>query len=107
MAAFCFPITAGRVSVRPKPGFVERRAVAEVRARAERLALRGEHDSADIAVLVEGLERVGDRVDQHDVEEVVRRALDLDGRDMAGNIDADVPVFSHVAYPLKAARAMR
>ena len=43
---------------RPLAFLVERRAVAEIRAGAERLALRGEHDGAALVVLVERLERV-------------------------------------------------
>ena len=43
---------------RPQAGLVERRAVAEIRAGAERFSLRGEHDGAAFVVLVEGLERV-------------------------------------------------
>ena len=55
-------------------------AVAELGAGAERGALRRQHDGAAGVVLVERLAGVGDLADQLDVEEVVRRPADLDGR---------------------------
>ena len=69
-----------------------RRPIGEVGARAERLALRAEHHGAARGIAVERLERVGDLVDQGVVEVVVRRALDLDLADVAGDADADVLV---------------
>jgi hypothetical protein len=54
------------------------RRVAEIGAGAERLALRGENRSPDFDILVEFLQRVGDLVDQGDVEEIQRRLPDLD-----------------------------
>ena len=58
------------------------RPVGEIGAGAERLALGAEHVGADLVVLVERLEGIGDLVDQRIVEEIVRRPLDLDDADM-------------------------
>ncbi len=71
------------------------RRIVEIGAGAERLALGGEHRGADLDIAVEFLQRVGDLVDQRDVEEVQRRPPDLDGADVSGFIDADVRVFAH------------
>ena len=70
--------------------------IAEIGAGAERLALRCEHRGADLDILVELLQRVGDLVDQRDVEEVQRRPLDFDEADVAVLLDADVCEFCHV-----------
>src|SRR6185295_6764915 len=80
---------------------VERRAVAEIRAGAERLPLRGEHHGAAGVVSVERIERIRDRVDQYIVEVVVRRTLDLDGGDEAGLLDADIRKLSHRGHPFR------
>jgi len=69
--------------------------VGEIGAGAERLALRGQHRGADFDVLVELFQRVGDLVDQRDVEEVQRRLADFDQADMAMLLDADISVFAH------------
>src|SRR6185312_9871917 len=58
------------------------RAVGEVGAGAERLAVRAQHVGADVDVPVERLEGVGDLVDQRVVEEVVRWTPDFDDADM-------------------------
>jgi len=78
---------------------VEHAVVAEIRAGAEGLALRAEHIGADVVVLVEGLEGVGDLVDQRIVEKVVRRALDFDDADMTFARDADILVRAAHAFP--------
>ena len=85
-------------------GLVERRSVAEIRARAERFSLRGKDDRAALLVLVEIFERIRDGIDQHHIEEIVRRTLDLDGRHMPGELHADVLVLSHDRHPLRSAR---
>src|SRR5690606_13918946 len=59
---------------------------------AEGLALRAEHDGAKVRVGVDIFERVGDGVDQRIVEEIVRRTLNLDGRDHTVIGDADIRV---------------
>ncbi len=66
-----------------------RRAV-EVRACAEGLALRGEHDRAGVHVLVDLIERIGNLPDQRQIEEVQRRPANLDQRDMPVFFDADI-----------------
>ena len=71
------------------------RRVAEIGAGAERLALRGENGSPDFDVPVEFLQRVGDLVDQRDVEEVQRGFADFDQADMAVLLDADISVLAH------------
>ena len=74
-------------------------AVAELGAGAEGGALGRQHDGAAGVVLVERLAGVGDLADQLDVEEVVRRPPDLDGRHHVGEIDADVLERAHVVPP--------
>ncbi len=74
--------------------------VAEIGAGAERLALGGEHRGADLDVVVEFFQRVGDLVDQRDVEEVQRRFADFDQADVAVLLDADISVFGHVLSPM-------
>ena len=69
--------------------------ISEIGAGAERLALGGEHRSADFDVAVELFQRVGDLVDQRDVEEVQRRFADFDQADMAVLLDADISVLGH------------
>src|SRR3546814_1354310 len=58
-------------------------ALGEVGAGAEGLALRAQDDRAQVGIRVDVIESVGDRVDERIVEKVVRRTLDLDGRDHA------------------------
>ena len=69
--------------------------IGEIGAGAERLALRGEHRGADFDVVVELLQRVGDLVDQRDVEEIQRRLSDFDQADVTVLLDADIRVFAH------------
>ena len=69
--------------------------IVEIGAGAERLALRRQHHRANVDVVVELVERIGDLVDEGDIEEVQRRALDFDGDDMAGLLDADIGEFAH------------
>ena len=64
--------------------------IAEIGAGAERLALRRQHRGADLDIAVEFLQRVGDLVDQRDVEEVQWRFADFDQADMAVGLDADI-----------------
>jgi hypothetical protein len=68
--------------------------IAEIGAGAERLALGCENRGADFDVLVEFLQRVGDLVDQGDVEKIQRRPLDFDQADVAVFFDADIGVFA-------------
>jgi hypothetical protein len=68
----------------------EHRAVAEIGAGAERLALRRQHDGAHVGIPIEGFENRGEFLDQRDIEEIVRRAPDLDQRDMTGFFDANI-----------------
>ena len=72
-----------RLLAGPLSRAVERAAIAEIRARAKRLALGRQHDGAAAGILVERLERAGDLVDQRDVEEIVGRPPDLDEADEA------------------------
>jgi hypothetical protein len=69
------------------------RAVAEVGAGAEVLALRAQHRGAAIRIGVECVECVAERIDQRDVEEIVRRALDLDHGHVAFLRDFYIAVF--------------
>ena len=57
----------------------------------------GEYRCADFDVAVKLFQRVGDLVDQRDVEEVQRRFADFDQADMAVLLDADISVVGHVA----------
>ena len=70
-------------------------AVAEIGAGAKRLALRGQHQRAATGVVVERFERGGDFADQRDVEKIIRRPSDLDQRDVAGFLDADILERAH------------
>src|SRR5260370_41175948 len=72
------------------------RRIAEIGAGAERLALCGENGSPDFDLAVELLQRIGDLVDQGNVEEIQRRLADLDQADMTVPLDADVRKFAHV-----------
>ena len=45
--------------------------------------LRGEHDRAAVGIGLQRLEGIGDALDHRDVEVVVRRAANLDDRDVA------------------------
>ncbi len=87
-----------RLLAGPLPRAVERAAVAEIRARAERLALRCQHDGAAAGVLVERLERVGDLADQRDVEEIVAAAAGSRSGDEARCLDADVLERTHLTF---------
>ncbi len=81
----------------PLAGLVEGRAVAEIGAGAERLALRRKDDGTALHIGVERIERAGDLVDQRDVEEVVRRAADLDQADEAMLLHRDVLERRHLS----------
>ncbi len=54
----------------------------KIRTRAERLALGGKQNRPARRILVQGLERIGEMVDQRVVKIVVRRAMDLHRRHM-------------------------
>src|SRR5450432_1507829 len=69
--------------------------IAEIGAGAKRLALGGENRASDFDVGIERLQRVGDLVDQLDVEEIKRWFTDLDQADMAVLLDADICVVGH------------
>jgi hypothetical protein len=70
--------------------------IVEVRAGAERLALRAQHHGADAVVLVELFHGSGDLLDQLHIEEVVRRPLHFDRADeIRALVDADVLVRCH------------
>src|SRR5262245_6308335 len=81
---------------RHAPRAIERAAVAEIGAGAERLALRGKHHGAAGVVLVERLQRAGDLADQRDVEEVVGRPADLDERHQARRLDRGILEPAHL-----------
>src|ERR1043166_3584671 len=89
------PDAALRQFVGPAALRREPAAVAEVRARAERLALRCQHNRATARVLIERLERLGDLMDERNIEEIVRRPADFDQRDEAGLLDADILERTH------------
>ena len=77
----------------PRP---RRRAVREIRPRAEGLPLRAQHHAAAARIAIEFLERIRDLVDEGIVEVVVRRPLDLDLADVVRRHgDADVLVGAH------------
>src|SRR2546423_1314585 len=69
--------------------------VVEIGAGAGRLALCGENGSPDFDIPVEFLQRVGDLVDQGDVEEIQRGPADLDQPDVTVLLDPDVRIFAH------------
>ena len=71
------------------------RRIVEIGAGAERLALRGKDRRADFDIAVEFLQRIGNLVDQGDIEEIQRRPPDFDGDDVADFVDADVRIFAH------------
>ena len=96
---FLVEMAAHLVFVRAIALRVELRAVAEVGARAERLAVGAQHAGADVAVFVEALEGIGDLLDQRHVEEVVRRTLDLDDADVALGRNGDVGELGHGISP--------
>ena len=73
-------------------------AAAELGARAERRALRRQHDGAAGRVLVERLAGVRDLPDQLDVEEIVRRPPDLDGGHHVFQLDGDILERAHVRF---------
>ena len=64
--------------------------LGEIRAGAERLALRRKHDGAALRIGVERIEGLGDRADERIVEIIVRRPPDLDRGDVAGQAHAEV-----------------
>jgi DNA-binding transcriptional ArsR family regulator/MFS family permease len=83
---------------------------AEIRARAEVLALGAEHDRAAVRVGVQRLERLAERVDQRDVEEVVGRPPDLRGRHVVvRKLDPHIPMVSdrHRFLPCLVSRVSR
>jgi hypothetical protein len=63
---------------------------SEICSRTERFALGCQHDGPTPRVFVHCRKRIGDLADQAEVEEVVRRALDLDGGDVTVEGHADV-----------------
>ena len=63
---------------------------SEIRPRTERFALGRQHDGPALRVFVHCRKCVRDLADQTEVEEVVRRTLDLDGGDVSVERDADV-----------------
>src|SRR4029077_9126625 len=69
--------------------------ITKIGSGAERLALRGEHGSADLDVAVELFQRIRDLVDQGDVEEVEWRPSGLDPADMVMSLAAGVRVCRH------------
>src|SRR5262249_237100 len=83
----------------PLAGAVERAAVAEIRAGAERLALRRQHGRAATRVVIERLERARNLVDQRDIEEIVGRAPDLDQGNVARPLDRNILERTHVDPP--------
>ena len=97
---------ADLAEARCRIGFLARllrlpRRIVEIGAGAERLALRGENRGADFDVAIEFLQRVGDLVDQRDVEEIQRRPPDFDQADVADFFDADVCEVAHIDPRLK------
>ena len=76
----------------------EVRLRAEVGAGAEVLALRAQHDRPAVGVVVEREDRLDQRLDERDVEEVVRRSVELDRRDVV--LDGDGDVIGHGARTL-------
>src|SRR6185436_9749200 len=90
----------------PRNGAVGRKraAVAEIRAGAERFTLRRQNDRAAIRVVVELLERVGQRLDQLHVEEIVRRAPDLHGCDEIHDIQSQFPARLHAGLRVQLVR---
>ena len=87
-----------RLLAGPLPRAVERAAIAEIRARAKRLALGCQHDGAATGILVERLERAGDLADHRDIEEIVGRPPDLDEADEPRCLDADVLERTHLIF---------
>ena len=71
------------------------RRIVEIGAGAERLALRGKDRRADFDIAVEFLQRIGNLVDQRDIEEVQRGLADFDQPDVTVLVDADVGIFAH------------
>src|SRR5713226_4346332 len=75
------------------------RAALKIRTRAERLALGSKQNRPARRILVQGLERIGEMVDQRVVKIVVRRAMDLHRRHMFAVVyfDRYVSVLIHRA----------
>ncbi len=71
------------------------RRIVEVGACAERLALGGQHRRADFDIAIEFFQRIGNLVDQGDIEEVQWRPLDFDGADVPDFFDTDVCELCH------------
>ena len=63
---------------------------AELGARTKRPALGGEDDGAHARLVVEGVVSIGEGADEGDIEEVVGRPVNLDGGDVAVEIDRDI-----------------
>ena len=76
-------------------GGVEQVAALEVGAGAEVLALGAEDDGPALGFVVDAEHGVGQLGHHPDVEPVVRRAVDLDGRDVVGEIDGDGRISAH------------
>ena len=98
------PVEVGGVA-RPAPAAAPL-AAGEVGAGAEVLALRAQHDGAGVGPGVDELVGVGQIADEIDVEVVVGRAVDLDGRDQLG-VDRDGHVTERVirtGHPCSLAR---
>ncbi len=71
------------------------RRVVEIGTGAERLTLCGKNGSPDFDIPVEFLQRVGNLVDQGDIEEIQRRLADFDQADMSVLLDTDIRIFAH------------
>src|SRR5262245_46513440 len=72
---------------------------AEIGARAEGLALRGENERSAIRIGIERLKSGSELFDQRDVEKIVWRPPDLDQCHMAGLLYADIFEGSHAGIP--------
>jgi hypothetical protein len=69
---------------------VERRAVAEIGTGAKCFALGCQNNSANINVLIEALESVGNLFDQRYIEEIIWRPADFDQGNVPILFDADI-----------------
>ena len=56
----------------------------------EGAALGGEDDGAHVRFIIEGVVRAGDGADEGDIEVVVGRAVNLDGGNVAVDVDRDI-----------------
>ena len=75
------------------------RRITEIGAGTKCSALRGKHGAADFDIAIEFFQRVGDLVDQGNVEEVQRRAPDFDQADMAMLFDTNIFTVAHMVLP--------